>query len=185
MLLKYEKSYLSWCFTLPPSKRFPDFFEVKVKVSVAQSCPALCDPMDCSPPGTSVHGILQAIVLEWVAMPSSRGSYRPKDQTWVSCVGRQILYHLSHQGSPEISLEISKFMNQHSWAARRNTAMIQTHFSCKNLFGRSCTDGDLFYRRCFPQDHVTGKLIQTRPWSFLLLSESLVVTCKFSRLSRM
>ena len=79
MLLKYEKSYLSWCFTLPPSKRFPDFFEVKVKVSVAQSCPALCDPMDCSPPGTSVHGILQAIVLEWVAMPSSRGSYRPRD----------------------------------------------------------------------------------------------------------
>ena len=43
----------------------------------------------------------------------------------------------------------------------------------------------MFYRRCFPQDHVTRKLIQTRPWSFLLLSESLVVTCKISRLSRM
>ena len=94
-------------------------------------------------------------------------------------------FTMSHQGSPEISLEISKFMNQHSWAARRNTAMIQTHFSCKNLFGRSCTDGDLFYKRCFPQDYVTGKLIQSRPWSFLLLSESLVVTCKFSRLTRM
>ena len=37
-----------------------------------QSCPTLCDPMDCSPPGSSVHGILQAIILEWVAMPSSR-----------------------------------------------------------------------------------------------------------------
>ena len=94
-------------------------------------------------------------------------------------------FTMSHQGSPEISLEISKFMNQQSWAARRNTAMIQTHFSCKNLFGRSCTDGDLFYKRCFPQDYVTGKLIQSRPWSFLLLSESLVVTCKFSRLTRM
>ena len=41
----------------------------------AQSCPTLCNPMDCSPPGSSVHGILQARTLEWVAMPSSRGSF--------------------------------------------------------------------------------------------------------------
>ena len=46
----------------------------------------LCDPMDCSLPGSSVHGILQARVLEWVAMPSSRGSSQSIDQTWVSCV---------------------------------------------------------------------------------------------------
>ena len=39
-----------------------------------QSCPTLCDPMDCSPPGSSVQGILQARILEWVAMPCSRGS---------------------------------------------------------------------------------------------------------------
>ena len=52
---------------------------------VAQSCPILCDPMDCSPPGSSVHGILQARTLEWVAMPSSRGSSRPRDRTCVSC----------------------------------------------------------------------------------------------------
>ena len=38
-----------------------------------QLCPTLCDPMDCSPPGSSVHGILQARILEWVAMPPSRG----------------------------------------------------------------------------------------------------------------
>ena len=42
--------------------------------------------MDCSPPGSSVHGILQARVLEWIAMPSSRGSSTPKDRTWVSCM---------------------------------------------------------------------------------------------------
>ena len=41
---------------------------------VAQSCPTLCDPVDCSPPGSSVHGILQARILEWGARPSSRGS---------------------------------------------------------------------------------------------------------------
>ena len=43
--------------------------------SVAQSCPTLCDPMDCSPPGSSVHGILQSRILEWVAMPSSNQLY--------------------------------------------------------------------------------------------------------------
>ena len=47
---------------------------VKVKVLVAQSCPTLCHPMDCSPPGSSVHGILQARILEWVAISFSRGS---------------------------------------------------------------------------------------------------------------
>ena len=50
-----------------------------------QLCPTLCVPMDCSPPGSLVHGILQARILEWVAMPSSRGSSWPRDQTHVSC----------------------------------------------------------------------------------------------------
>ena len=51
---------------------------------VIQSCPTLCDPMDCSLPGSSVHGIFQAIVLEWVAISFSRGSSRPRDHTQVS-----------------------------------------------------------------------------------------------------
>ena len=51
---------------------------------MAQSCPTLCDPMDCSPPGSSVHRILQARVLEWVAISFSRGSSRPRDRTQVS-----------------------------------------------------------------------------------------------------
>ena len=51
---------------------------------VAQSCPTLCDPMDCSPPGSSIHGILQARILEQVTMPSSRASSQPKDRTQVS-----------------------------------------------------------------------------------------------------
>ena len=45
----------------------------------------LCNPIDCSPPGSSVHRLLQARILEWVAMPSSRGSSQPRDQTYVSC----------------------------------------------------------------------------------------------------
>ena len=61
-----------------------------------QSCLTLCDPVDCSPLGSSVLGILQARVLQWVAMLSSRGSSRPRDWThvsYVSCIGRQVLYH--------------------------------------------------------------------------------------------
>ena len=53
---------------------------------VTQSCPTLCDPVDCSPPGSSVHGILQARILEWVAISFSRGSSRPRDWTQVSCI---------------------------------------------------------------------------------------------------
>ena len=56
------------------------------EVKWSQSCPTLCDPMDCSLPGSSVHGILQARILEWVAISFSRGSSCPRDRTQVSCI---------------------------------------------------------------------------------------------------
>ena len=62
----------------------------------AQSCPTLCDPVDYSPPGSSIHGILQARMLEWVAEASSRGSSQSRDGTHVSmstCLARWVLYH--------------------------------------------------------------------------------------------
>ena len=55
-------------------------------VSHFQSCPTFCGSVDCSPLGSSVHGILQARILEWVAIPFSRGSSGPRDRTWVSCI---------------------------------------------------------------------------------------------------
>ena len=58
--------------------------KVQVKSEVAQSCLTLCDPMDCSPPGSCVHEILQARILEWVAFPFSKGSSQPRDQIQVS-----------------------------------------------------------------------------------------------------
>ena len=71
---------------------------LNVLCSVAQLCPTLCNPMDCSLPGSSVHGILQTRVLEWVAMLSSRG---PEDHiSYVSCISRCVLYHWCHLGSP-------------------------------------------------------------------------------------
>ena len=59
---------------------------MKVRVLVAQSCPAVCDLMDFSLPGSSVHEILQARILEWVAISYSRGSSQPRDQTQVSYI---------------------------------------------------------------------------------------------------
>ena len=71
-----------------------------LRANLLQSCPTLSDPMYCSPPGSSVHGILQARMLEWAAMPSSRGSSQPRDQTHVSyvvCTGRRVLSCVSFQ----------------------------------------------------------------------------------------
>ena len=59
----------------------------------APLCPTLCNPMDCSPPGFSIHGISQARTLEWVVISLSRRSSQLRDWTWVSCVGRQVVYH--------------------------------------------------------------------------------------------
>ena len=75
----------------------------KSESEVAQSYPTLCDPVDCSPPGSSVHGILQARILEWVSISFSRGSSLPRDRTQVSCIAgrcfnlwttREAQYHI-------------------------------------------------------------------------------------------
>ena len=84
---------------------------------VTQSCPILWDPMDWSPPGSSVHGILQARILEWVDIPFSRGSSWSRDRTWISLHCRQILYHVSHQGCPltrSPKLNPSRLANKHT-----------------------------------------------------------------------
>ena len=70
-----------WYFVMAA---LPNYYAVLFLV--AQSCQALCGPLDCNPPGSSVHGILQARILEWVAMPSSRVSFQPRDHTQVSCI---------------------------------------------------------------------------------------------------
>ena len=67
---------------------------------VTQSCPTLCNPMNCNPPGSSVHRIFQLRILEWIAIPFSRGCSQPRDGTWVSCIAGRFFYCLSHQGCP-------------------------------------------------------------------------------------
>ena len=73
--------------------------EEKVKVLATPSSLTLCHAMDCSPSGSSVQGILQARILVWVAILSSRESSWPRDQTWVSCIAGRLFYHLTYQGS--------------------------------------------------------------------------------------
>ena len=78
--------------TMSSSQHHAQSFSHVQLVSNSQSC----DPMDCSPPGSSVHGISQTRILQWVAIPFSRESSQPRDGTHISCVsciGRQILYH--------------------------------------------------------------------------------------------
>ena len=67
-------------------------------------CPILCDPIDCSPPGSSVHGIFQARILEWVAISYSRGSSQPRDWTHGSCSSRRIFFFLTTWATGETAL---------------------------------------------------------------------------------
>ena len=83
--------------------RFWGHQESEIKLSVAQLYPTLGDPTDCSPPGSSVPGILQARTLEWAAIPFSRRIFPTQGSNPGLPQCRWILYHLSHQGSPWVS----------------------------------------------------------------------------------
>ena len=90
--------FLYFLFLLPLNTNFPTcakryemqlsnyYVCVCVCVLVTQSYLTFCNSMDCSPPDSSVHGILQARILDWVAIPFSGGSSQPRDRTWVSCI---------------------------------------------------------------------------------------------------
>ena len=78
------------------------------EVKVAQLCPTVCDPMDCSLPGCSVHGILQAKILKWVAIPFSRGSSQPRDWIQVSCIaGRFFTVWATREDSVKCELKLT------------------------------------------------------------------------------
>ena len=90
------------CFCLCSKEKSPDkrwAWQVKVKVLVAQSCLTLCDPVDCSPPGSSAHGIPQARILESVAISSYRGSSQLRDQT----TGKQHIRSIVTEGAVEVT----------------------------------------------------------------------------------
>ena len=108
---------------------------------VAKSCPTLCDSMDCSPPGSSLHGILQARILEWVAIPFSRGSSWPRDWTRVSCIGTQILYHWAIWEAPTELSEISKLERPCRPTLLPGEAIWAEHLSIFLLWAENSTEG--------------------------------------------
>ena len=81
----------------------------KVKMLVSPSCLILCDTKDYNPPGSSVHGISQARILDWVAIPFYRGSSRPRDWTWVSCLagGFFTIWAATRQAQPGLGSHFS------------------------------------------------------------------------------
>ena len=95
-----------------------------------QSCPTLCNPGDCSPPDSFVYGILQRRILEWVAIPFSRGSSRPRDRThisFVSCIGRQDLHHQRHLGKDMYYREKKEESNSGGERLERREHSLPTH----------------------------------------------------------
>ena len=111
-------SVLGWCQGFKVSGSKASFLLNCMCVQSLQSCPTLCDSMDCSPPGSSVHGILQARILGWVAMPSSRGSSWSRDWTHVFCgssIGGRFVT-TEPQGSP-----LAWLNGQSATCGQRNT----------------------------------------------------------------
>ena len=80
------KIYKVTCRSLKRQLNLTTWRKYSIHCLVAQLCLTVCDPMDCSPSAPLSMGILQASILEWVAMPSSRASSQPRDQTQVSCI---------------------------------------------------------------------------------------------------
>ena len=101
MLMQFYPSpctLLMWCFVLMicECRTIPASYNKSYLILLcvcSQSCPTLCSPMDCSPLGSSIRGILQARILGWAAISSRREPSQPRDWTRVSCTLRQILYH--------------------------------------------------------------------------------------------
>lgn len=92
------------------------FSRLEVRATLLQLYLTLCNPMDCTPPDSSMYGILQAGILQGVAIPFSMGSSPPRDQTQVShvsCIGRHVLYYYRHLGSPRFEVGLEHLHSEH------------------------------------------------------------------------
>ena len=129
-----ENKYLFYTFFY-----FYNPLRIVHRCAISQHCPTLCNPVDCSPPGSSVHGILQTRTLEWVAIPFSRGSSQPRDQTcfsFISCFGRWILYLWATRGyiihcsmlncGPQKICPLLNLLNLWVWPYRESIWIVST-----------------------------------------------------------
>ena len=122
---------------------------------LTQSCLTLCNSLDCSPPGSSVHGILQAGILEWVAISFSRGSSQPRDRTRVSCIAGRFFTNWATLMRILLSCSShSAFYFCHSALFLRSIVLVAMHlipcFSDCCTIHRSCASST-FYSPTPPQ----------------------------------
>ena len=96
---------------------------------VAKLCPTLCDPMDCSPPGSSVHGISQARILEWVAIPFSGESSQPRDWTWVSCLAGR---HFTVWATREAQVISPEYCHNYFEMIKKKESLLMTYLWCQS-----------------------------------------------------
>ena len=127
---------------------------MKVKVLVAQLCLTLCNPMDCSPPGSSVHGISQARILEWVAVPFSRGIFPTQgSNSWLLHWQVDFFLPLSSQGGPGTGYSLKLFAH-----------LVQVHLIPQGCapWGGACSLGHVW---ALGWDHFLSRVfISTYSW---------------------
>ena len=116
-LCKCGRGPLAFCLTSPSHGVLPP--KIGEVCMPAQSCPTLWDPMDCSPPSSSVRGISPARILEWVAISSSKGYSWPRDRTRISCIGRRVHYHWANWEAHTRGLGVPNIPNKASWWKRQ------------------------------------------------------------------
>ena len=118
-----------WCYC--PFLTYLSLFSYESdKVLVTQSCPTLCNPMDCSPSGSYVHGILQARILEYVAMPSSRGSSQLGDQSQVSHI---VGWFFTTWAREALLLSYCFWSIIASWFSSLFLTLLRPHFVCAHF----------------------------------------------------
>ena len=104
-----------------------------VEVLDTQSCPTVCDPMNCSLPGSSIHGILQARILKWVAISFSRGSLRPRDWTQVSHItGRFFSIWAIWEACSKMAFLLRSPWNNHFYTAAAAVKLLQSCLTLHN-----------------------------------------------------
>ena len=145
-----------------------------LKFKVSQSCPTLCDPMDCSLPASSTHGIFQARILEWVAISFSRGSSRPRDRTQASHItGRHFTVWATKEAFKVWSAGIllwadGQYAGDNYLCVRGNQGAPQVSFFCLltsqsfQSFIHSCS---LIYPKHRHDSHCCKAEINTTLWS--------------------
>ena len=137
-----ETTMLLLAFFLKSDKKigvsgYPSTFLGYMYLKVAQLCPTLCYPMDCSPTGPSVQGIFQARLLEWIAISFSRGSSKPRDRTWVSCIAGTLFTVWATRKAQSRILKYAFFHTVHFHSnlryADNNTLMAESEEELKRL----------------------------------------------------